>query len=287
MASAPFPGEESYENITQPIRRAGFVRTPDGMIRGLVPSFYEPHQNLDLEVKVGGMPLLAEVDKRPFTIGEVPIELRWAIHSNGEVLDQNTFNQRHAQWYEDYFAQIKVEDPSAKPQPQPYKNFPVPNVVQYVSQQVDAALPHRYVPMHYDQNRTAGSKPEFLEDQEGNREPRMDALRRAYRDDRLRHTLTPDEIRDVEESIGGSDFKTAREIELEAEIARLTADKGMQPPAPEPDSTGVAPPVFRETASCGKEFTSEKSQKNVDFKLLQHKRYCKKGCQEKDRPTGT
>lgn len=250
MASAPFPGEESYEQITQPVRRAGFVYSipgdKDSPIRGLVPSFYEPHEVLNMKVKVGGMPLLADADKQPFTIGEVPIELRWPIRPDGELMDQQTFERFHADWYEDWYAQIKVESPEARPNPQNYKNFPVPKVVEFVSRQPDPAFPHRYVPMHFDPQRTAGARTEFLEDGEGNRESREDAYKRAAQNETLWKRLTPQEQEEARALLGEGAFKSERERELEAEIERLKAgqDASAQTPPAAPPAP-ASPPVRR------------------------------------------
>jgi len=62
------------------------AKTPRGTI---VPEFYKPHQNLDVQVAFGGVLM-------GFKIEDVAPERRWAVHPDGAVLDQSTF----ARYYE-------------------------------------------------------------------------------------------------------------------------------------------------------------------------------------------
>lgn len=289
--SAPFPGIETtrYEDHLQP-SRAFFVKaypgTEDEAIRGFVPSFYSPHseEELDQKVTVGGMPVLAEVDRQPFTIREVPLERRWAIRADGELMDATAFAQFHNLWYDGWYKQLKVEDPERQIRIPPYVNHPRPNVVKWVSVQIDPARQHQYVPMHYVADRTQGALPEMLEDADGNMVQRMDALLEAYGDPGARRQMRPSEIAEVEAHIQKGfqpkDPATGNLAELLREIDRLVDQKiAARDAEADPHLSLEVPPEapadeFSSGARCGKEFLA-RSQAAADRNRNNHERFCK------------
>ena len=60
--------------------------------RRIVPPWYKPHPDLSIEVKSSaGKPL-------GFTIGEVVVERRWAIHEDGRCMDPADFQPKLDEW---------------------------------------------------------------------------------------------------------------------------------------------------------------------------------------------
>jgi len=90
------------------------AKTPRGTI---VPSFYEPHRNLNHNVTLNGVPI-------GFKISDVAPERRWAIGVDGDVIDQGTFER----YYEKILSVGSVG---------PIDSCHIPAVDDYVSKCVD------------------------------------------------------------------------------------------------------------------------------------------------------
>jgi hypothetical protein len=278
--SAPFPQSvnPTYDELTRS-QKAYFVRI-NGSIRGLVPSFYQPHQSPSTTtVRDGEAILLAEIDGRPFTVEEMPIERRWAVREDGEILPQHEFQRCYNLWFDDYYRQIGIDDPEAKVQVGDFKRAPIPSVLNYVTKQVDPRNPEQLVPMHYDPERTRGSVPEHLADSEGETRPALEVLQEAYADPRLRTTLKPHEIALVEKSVPVLRTPNAEVAALRAELAELKAlmkpvKKKVRSKVSETEKKFAAPPV-----PCGKVLRGVTAQKATLAARMHamHCRECKDG----------
>jgi hypothetical protein len=289
-ASAPFPGESSYEEIANP-RQAHFV-VVDNKERGMIPSFYIPHGNPEeITVTMNGVPLLAEVSGRPFTVAEIPIERRWAVRADGEILDGMKFRDMFIRHYQEYFSELGRRNPD-NPTPDGGKaDLNIKSVDRFVSVMVDPANPSQFVPMHYDSNVTAGAKPDkfYKRDGEEVEGSRISVLCSSYADPLTRKRMTADEIAEVEAHLGmaggkvsGSEIATKLEVLngllteglLSAEqhsqkVAALTgatpdADFPAPEPAPDPEPAPVVdlptppePPPLPLAAEEKQEFTRE------------------------------
>ena len=86
-----------------------------------IPGWYEPHENLDLEVTHLGK-------GQGFPIRKVLPFRRWAIDANGATLVQNEFEKLHMN-YVLGFKMAETADP---------RNEPVPNVLAFIRMKYDA-----------------------------------------------------------------------------------------------------------------------------------------------------
>lgn len=207
MASAPFSPVTAAEPLHgQSVqKRLGDLQTPRGQH---IPTWYDPSIHADPEnpgfvdstlvVKYRDEPLLG-VDGKPFTINEVPVERRWAVAANGEVIDQHLFHDRYLDRIREFYTLAKRENPKIRYDDNPARDY-IPNVVNYVSEQVDPSDERRVMPMHYSNN-TAGNKPKTLaafEGEEIKELPRLAALTAAYMDPSQRGALKEGEVAEVE-----------------------------------------------------------------------------------------
>jgi len=297
MSSAPFPGEESLQDLAHP-KHGIFVVLEDEHVRGMVPSFYNDHPNKDIVVKHKGEPILS--CGKPFTVGQVPIERRWAIGYDGEVVDELNFRKLHIQWYEEYFRELVRLQPDLKGKMvggQP--DYDIPDPVRFVAVQVDPTNPKKFVPVNYAPHETAGARPDSFYSRDGEKldKERLEILTASYADPKLRAKMKPYEIAEVESTLGiaknsGSDgiasklellnsMLQAGDLSPEAhskQVALLTAkpmEKEAKPASVEPEEKPEiqAPMSFTETARCGKTFT-KKTERGALGAVRFHQRRC-------------
>ena len=165
-AATPTPFANATTLAPQPQSRLADVMTPRGQH---IPTWYDArthadpanpgHINTQLFVKSRGIPLQA-IDGEPFTIAEVPIERRWEVGADGEIIDQHVFQDQYVARIIEFYELAKRDNPKVSYTDDPRRE-PIPNVVHYVSEQVDPDDERRVMPMHY-RNATAGAKPETL-----------------------------------------------------------------------------------------------------------------------------
>lgn len=208
-AATPTPFANATTLAPQPQSRLADVMTPRGQH---IPTWYDArthadpanpgHINTQLFVKSRGIPLQA-IDGEPFTIAEVPIERRWAVGADGEIIDQHVFQDQYVARIIEFYELAKRDNPKVSYTDDPRRE-PIPNVVHYVSEQVDPDDERRVMPMHY-RNATAGAKPETLMGRDDQGEtvevPRLTALTAAYMDPSTRGAMRPEEIQEVEAEI--------------------------------------------------------------------------------------
>lgn len=208
---APFT--QGFMPAQRPQFRLEDLQTPRGQH---IPSWYNAaiHFPLDdagrpypdgparIQVKSHGLPLLG-MDGKPFSVAEVPVERRFAIASDGEVIDQSDFEAQYLQRIEEFYQLKKLENPDVRYDGS-VKREPVPNVVHYVTQQINPEDETQVFEMHYDPYKTRGSKPKTLAGQNEDEDlPYMEALVLAYMNPASRKKMRPAEISEVEEHLAG------------------------------------------------------------------------------------
>jgi hypothetical protein len=220
--SAPFPGEPTLQELASP-KHGIFIKLEGGHVRGMIPSFYVEHlQPGDLVVKVNGEPLLSpdRIKGKPFVVAQVPIERRWAISHNGEVMGELEFRKHYIMWYDEYFRELARENPDLENVDGGKADYDIPDPIRFVSVQVDETNPRQFVPANYDPHGTAGarSKQFFTSEGEEIDEDRLQVLCNAYADPKLRKRLKSSELEEVERSLGipssggGSDIASKLEL---------------------------------------------------------------------------
>ena len=108
-SSAPFPGEPTMEELANPSHGI-FIKLEGGHVRGMVPSFYHEHPAPgNTVVTADGEPMVS--CGKTFKVAQVPIERRWAIGHDGEVMGELDFRKFHTMWYEEYFRELARENP--------------------------------------------------------------------------------------------------------------------------------------------------------------------------------
>lgn len=298
-SSAPFPGEPTLQELASPSHGI-FIKLEDGHVRGMVPSFYVEHANPgEIVVKANGEPLLS--CKSPFVVAQVPIERRWAILPNGELMGELEFRKHYIMWYDEYYRELARENPDLQNVDGGKADYDIPDPLRFVAVQVDETNPRKFVPANYDPHGTAGarSKQFFTSEGEEVDEDRLQVLCNAYASKKLRKSLKPHEIEEVETALGitaGSDIASKLELlnsmlvagdltamEHSRQVALLTgAEIPVETPTPQTEKgdsvqaeepTGAAraadppseenpdsPPTHTATARCGKQFTKATKQ---------------------------
>lgn len=212
--SAPFPSDPVQSIGYRP--RLENLMTPRGVH---IPSWYDPNMHANpskITVKQGGIELRG-VDGEPFTVAEVPIERRWAIGGDGEVLEKSRFREGCHRISIDLYDLRRQENPSIKFEGV-IEREPAPAVKAYVSMMVSPEDESRLIPMHYNPEATSGARPEQLASTKGAEiefKPRIDALLEAYANPTSRAALKPQEIAEVKAHFAG----------LEAEATVIEPEK--------------------------------------------------------------
>jgi hypothetical protein len=85
-----------------------------------IPGWYEPHTNLDLQVKHLGIP-------QGFQIGRVLPYRRWAVDADGNMLDQKTFEDQYMRYLGGFEVAATTD----------LRNESMPNVRAYVRMKLD------------------------------------------------------------------------------------------------------------------------------------------------------
>jgi hypothetical protein len=200
--SAPYPGEPSLQDLSHPTRGV-FVRLEDGHVRGMVPSFYREHiAPNETTVMHDGKPM--ESCGKTFTVAQVPIERRWAILPNGEVMGELEFRKHHVAWYEEYFRELARENPDLQNVDGGKPDYDIPDPLRFVAVQVDPTNPRKFVPVNYAPHETQGARSNEFYTRDGEKvdADRMQVLCNAYADPRLRKRLSVMEIQEVEDALG-------------------------------------------------------------------------------------
>jgi hypothetical protein len=243
-----------------------------------IPAFYvrNPHTDPSTIVKQDGVPLMG-VDKKPYTIAQVAEERRWAVGLDGEVMDQTDFHVRLGENRLEFYAmQRQMGNPNAQFDGDIQREH-VPAVQDYVCWEVDPQDPGKLRMIGYDPHGTDGAKPEAFVDSQGERieEARLDILHQAYVNPKLRKSLQPSEIAEVEAYLGvepgtGSDgiasklellteMRTNGEITDEAYIAKVAALTGAPAPETAPKEIEQAPAEF--VSACKRTWKNELARK--------------------------
>ena len=232
-SSAPFPGEPTLQELASPSHGI-FIKLEDGHVRGMVPSFYVEHAKpTEIVVKANGEPLLSpsRTTGSPFVVAQVPIERRWAVLPDGEVMGELEFRKCYIHWYDEYFRELARENPDLQNVDGGKADYDIPDPLRYVAVQVDETNPRKFVPANYDPHGTAGarSKQFFTSEGEEIDEDRLQILCNAYASKKLRKALKPNEIEEVEAALGitpGSDIATKLELLNDMKAAGdLTAEQ--------------------------------------------------------------
>jgi hypothetical protein len=221
-STSPLPQARSFlGNTAQPIP------VPD---RGThIPASYAANMHSDPEgtiVRDGALPLLS-VDGRTFTVSQVAEERRWAINEDGTVIDQMTFQPKLEDVRLEFYSMLRSQGRDAKFEGD-IGLEPVPAVARYVALRVDPLDDTKLIEIGFDPNKTAGAVPTQLADSAGeNAVPRIEALIDAYHSPRLRKSLRPAEVLEVEDHLGLSSDAGPEVIasELESVTADFTAGK--------------------------------------------------------------
>jgi hypothetical protein len=227
--STPFPSQSVQGIGFRP--RLEDLMTPRGVH---VPSWYDPKTHYDpnpeaedggltpdkIVVTQGGIPLLG-VDKKSFTVAEVPIERRWAIGRDGEVFEKAKYREGCHRIVNDLYELRRVTQPHVKYEGDVQKE-PSYSIKDYVSMMVDPEDDEKLIPMHYDPHKTRGAVPEQLASTSGDKvtyKPRLDSLLEAYANPATRERMRPDEIAEVRAHFAG----------LEAEAVTIEPSRAKGP----------------------------------------------------------
>ena len=305
MPSAPYPdlvNPTMAEVVSQ--TRGYFVKFGE-RTRGLIPSWYSEHVDPDqITVRSDGLPLLAECDRKPFMVSEVPIERRWAINSSGDLMSRSDFRDLYTRLEDETVMALKADNPDSKAETPVVAGTEIPNLVKWVSVTPDPDRPWMFLPMHYDPDHTRGAKPTRLGDSGDDEQDvdRMESLVSAYNDPKGRMAMRPTEVEEVERHLRSSPspqddvlgtVKLLTEQLSEGVITQdyynmKLADLSSVNLAPEDQGTRVAPPQeaepFVTTAPCGREFKT-KTERGGKGALRSHKRACKE-CRMAGEPSG-
>lgn len=172
--SAPFPLSTTEQKM-QILGRNFYVEE-----RGdYIPDWYKPHQSPETTlVTENGKPVGAG-----FTVADMPIEHRWAVQEDGELLPGDQFHKLYLQWREGWFLYASPEARRGEggiPDNWKRENEHVPSVRAFVQLQVDPRDESKLIPMGYDPQATAGTVPTRIWDSKEERflegEERMQRL---------------------------------------------------------------------------------------------------------------
>ena len=280
--AAPFP-LSSAEQTLSALGRVIFVEE-----RGeYVPAWYEPHTNPEkILVTYQGEPFAGG-----FTVAEMPIEHRWAVQANGEVLPREEFQRCYIRWRDEWFQYASPEARAGRPgRPPNWKpeNEHCPNVLDFVSLRPDPRDTSKLIQMDYHPEATAGTRPTRLWDSKNERyiegEERLQKLAEAYREDP--RVLKDYEREEVEAWLGGAPQKGPEASGLQAKLevlnqlkedgtltaeqhsAKVSALFGVESqPASEAQAQPEEPPKKKAPSSimaCGEEVMNLHKRKHLD-----------------------
>jgi len=251
-----------------------------------------PEEMRAVTVKANGVPL------RPgFSVDRVAPDRRWAIQDDGEVLPQNLFERDHLRKYREWF-RVAYNPPARIPGKETCE--PVPNVLEYVSFEVDPTDSSRLRQIGYDPHANRGRRPTHLVDKNGeNPRPYDEVILEQY--DRDPSKLKESErkyaasLRGERSDAGAPELHAKLKLlaelrqtgaisdsEFAKQAIRLTGAKLIQAPDPAatPDPAPDAQPepatkaAFLESGEslacgiCGKKLPTEKGR-------TLHERFCK------------
>lgn len=215
--SAPFPLSTTEQKMAV-LGRNFYVEE-----RGdYIPDWYQPHANPEMTVVTqGGKPI-----GNGFTVADMPIEHRWAVQENGEILPGDQFQKLYLQWREGWFLYASSEARRGEggiPDNWKRENEHVPNVRNFVQLQVDPRDESKLIPMGYDPQATAGTVPTRLWDSKEERflegEERMQRLVEAKQKGLK---LLPHEESDVSKYLADGNMpQTSSEAPLKSQIELL------------------------------------------------------------------
>jgi hypothetical protein len=164
-----------------------------------IPTWYDPTSHSSgTTVTSKGVPLLG-VTGNTFTIDEIPIERRWAVGSDGEVIPQDEFSGSYKRRILEWYDLMREDNPSIRYEGSVEREY-IPNVIAYVSAMVDPDDERQVVDMHYDRWANKGTKPQKLAHFEGDKivyQDRLSSLTEAYMNPKTRAALKPGEIAEV------------------------------------------------------------------------------------------
>lgn len=276
--SSAFPQEQSHNAFG-----AGVAAVPVPERGTHIPAFYvrNPHHDPDLVVKQAGLPLLG-VDREPFTIAQVAPERRWAVLTDGNLMDQQQFTVIKQQTIYEFYEMMRANGhPDAKYEGK-INNEPIPDVSDFVSWRIDPNDNTKLLMMGYDEDATNGARSEHFHDTKGDQiiGARLEILCQAYATPAGRNQMTPTERAEVEQhmgvSVAVSDGGIAAKLEVITDLHRtgmLSSDdflKAVQDLTGKIDGPGVPETKSPHTARCGKADCRGK------VGLGAHERNCKK-----------
>ena len=243
--SSAFPQDQSH-NVFGPGAMA--VPVPE---RGThIPALYvrNPHLDPDLVVRRGDLPLLGEGEKpKPFTISQVAPERRWAVLSNGNVMDQAQFDAGYKQVVLEFYAMLRERGNTGARFEGNIALVPIPDVAEYVSWRVDPDDETKLLAIGYDPHATDGAVSDRFHDAKGEQimASRLQILEQAYSTAAGRKQMTDTERTEVELHLGlsaqaGSDGVAAKlevltdlhkagKLSSEDYLASVTALSGAEP----------------------------------------------------------
>jgi len=233
-----------------------------------IPALYvrNPHLDPELVVRRGDLPILgAGADPQPFTISQVAPERRWAVLSNGNVMDQAQFDADYKQVVLEFFAMLRERGNAGARFEGKLDNVPIPDVAEYVSKRVDPDDETKLLAIGYDPHATDGAVSEHFHDAKGEQiiASRLQILERAFSTAAGRKQMTASERAEVELHLGLSaqagDDGVAAKLEVLTELhkdgklssedylASVTALSGAEP---EREVSAAKQPTL---ARCGKD----------------------------------
>lgn len=106
--------------------------TPRGVF---VPPWYAPHKDLTIQVKSHD-----GTKELGFTIGDVAVERRWAIDTEGRVMEKYPFREKLTEWY---VGQWKWQNPPQAALPVDTSSYPHPET--YVAKGPNPSDPKRLI----------------------------------------------------------------------------------------------------------------------------------------------
>lgn len=213
-------------------------------------------------VRVKGVPL-----PPGFTVAEVAPERRWAIRTDGELMDAMEFHQRYLQKWTEWFAKAYSEPQKLPGKPE---NEAVPNPVEYVSHRVDPRDERLLERIAGPPAKATPKADRMMVDRFGeNPRSYREVVCEQYENDPslLKHS----EREDARRFLGLVEFETDPTKKLEAEIAELRELLFQQQKKDPRKDQGVKRNARLVQARCGKEIDSRG--------LPMHERKCRK-CNE-------
>lgn len=209
-------------------------------------------------VRLKGLPL-----PPGFTVAEVAPERRWAVRTDGELMDTMEFHQRYLQKWQEWFARAYSEPQKLPGKPE---NESVPNPVEYVTTRVDPRDERLLERIAGPPAPPTPKANRMLVDRFGeNPRPYREVICEQYeRDPSL---LKPSEREDARRFLAISQPEADPTKKLEAEIAQLRKLLTQKPGKDPRTDQRVIRSARRIQARCGKEVDSRG--------IRMHERKCK------------